>query len=180
MRNVLLIMTASIDGYVAAPEGNEVGGMPEPAELKLWKLNRIRNAGTHIMGRKSYVEMGPYWQKSEDDYAAPMNDIPKVVFSKTLKTADWPESSIASGDLADEIATLKAQPGGEIICWGGAGFAQSITRAGLIDEYAIITQPVAHGGGKPMFKDLPASMQFTLLATTVFAGGTTLRLFRPQ
>lgn len=180
MRQVVLIMTASLDGFVAAPEGNTVGAMPEPPELKQWKLNRIRQAGTHIMGRKSYVEMGPYWQKSKDDYAAPMNDIPKVVFSKTLKTADWPQSSIASGDLADEIAKLKAQPGGEIICWGGAGFAQSITRASLIDEYAIITQPVAHGGGKPMFCDLPDSMQFELLATTVFDGGAMLRLFKPK
>lgn len=69
------------------------GGFPEPAELKRWKLDRISRAGTHIMGRVSYEEMGPYWQKSEDAYAGPMNDIPKVVFSKTLKEATWPEST---------------------------------------------------------------------------------------
>ncbi|MBZ9821312.1 dihydrofolate reductase family protein [Mesorhizobium sp. CA4] len=88
-----MIMTMSIDGYVVGPVGMSTGGFPEPAELKRWKLDRISRAGTHIMGRVSYEEMGPYWQKSEDAYAGPMNDIPKVVFSKTLKEATWPEST---------------------------------------------------------------------------------------
>ena len=117
MRRVVLIMTASIDGFVVAPTGH-AGGMPEPDELVRWKLDRIRRAGTHIMGRVTYEEMAGFWPTSTDDYAAPMNDIPKVVFSKTLKEATWPESAIARGDLADEIAALKSQPGGEIIAWG--------------------------------------------------------------
>jgi dihydrofolate reductase len=180
MRKVVLIMTASIDGFVAAPDGIAVGGHPEPAELKRWKLERIRRAGTHIMGRASYVEMATYWPKSNDDYAAPMNEIPKVVFSKTLKEATWPESSIASGDLADEIAALRKQPGGEIIAWGGAGFAQALSKARLIDEYAIVTRPIAYGGGKPLFLDLDEAMQFEPLATTTYASGTLLRLYKPR
>lgn len=81
MRNVVLLMTASIDGFVAAPQGH-AGGLPEPEELKRWKLDRIRRAGTHAMGRVTYEEMAAYWPTSTDDYAAPMNEIPKVVFSK--------------------------------------------------------------------------------------------------
>ncbi len=180
MRKVVLIMTASIDGYVVAPEGKPVGAMSESAELKRWKLDRITRAGTHIMGRVTYEGMGPFWQKSTDVYAAPMNDIPKVVFSKTLKEATWPESSIASGDLADEIAKLKSQPGGEIIAWGGANFAQSLARAGLIDEYAVVTVPVAYGGGKPLFLELDDAMRFNILATTTYDDGTIVRLFEPK
>lgn len=180
MRKVVLIMTASIDGYVVAPSGLAVGGQPEPAELKRWKLERIRRAGTHIMGRVSYEEMAPYWQTSSDDYAAPMNEIPKVVFSKTLKVATWPESSIARGDLAEEIAALRSQPGGEIIAWGGAGFAQSLSRAGLVDEYAIITRPVSYGGGKPLFHELSEALQFNVLAATTYPNGTALHLYEPR
>src|SRR6266581_3535565 len=102
MRSVALMMTASVDGYVAAPHGH-AGGMPEPPELKQWKLDRIRRAGAHIMGRVTYEEMAAFWPTSTDDYAAPMNGIPKVVFSKTLEMATWPESSVARGDLVDEI-----------------------------------------------------------------------------
>ncbi|MEO5660607.1 MAG: dihydrofolate reductase family protein [Polaromonas sp.] len=180
MRKVILIMTASIDGYVVAPTGLAVGGFPEPAELKRWKLDRIRRAGTHIMGRVTYEGMASFWPTSTDDYAAPMNEIPKVVFSKTLETAAWPESSIARGDLAKEIAALRRQPGGEIIAWGGAGFAQSLTRAGLLDELAIVTRPVAYGGGKPLFRDLPDALNFTVLAATTYENGTSLRLYQPQ
>jgi dihydrofolate reductase len=179
MRNVVLIMTASIDGYVVAPKGH-AGGLPEPDELKRWKLDRIRRAGTHIMGRVTYEEMAAAWPTSTDDYAAPMNDIPKVVFSKTLNEATWPESSIARGDLADEIRALKSQPGGEIIAWGGAGFAQALSRAGLIDEYAIVVQPVVFGGGKPIFRDLRDALHLRLVATTTFPSGTMLHLYEPR
>ena len=180
MRKVVLIMTMSVDGYVVGPEGMATGGFPEPAELKRWKLDRIRRAGTHIMGRVSYEEMGPYWQTSEDAYAAPMNDVPKVVFSKTLKEATWPESSIAGGDLHEEICKLKKQQGGEIIAWGGAGFAQALSRAGLIDEYVILTRPIAYGGGKPLFSGLADALKLNVLVTAVYDNGTMLRIYAPR
>jgi dihydrofolate reductase len=180
VRKVLLIMTASIDGYVVGPEGNAVGAMAEPPELKLWKLNRILRAGTHIMGRVTYDEMASFWPTSKDPFAEPMNDVPKVVFSKSIKKAEWPESRIASGDLADEIAKLRKERGGEIIAWGGARFAQSLARADLIDEYAIITSPVVHGAGKPLFLDLPESRQLDVLGSTHFEGGVALRLYQPH
>ena len=179
MRNVVLMMTASIDGFVVAPAGH-AAGLPEPDELKRWKLNRIQHAGTHIMGRVTYEEMAGFWPTSTDDYAAPMNQIPKVVFSKTLKEATWPESSIASGDLADDVAALKSQRGGEIVAWGGAGFAQALSRAGLIDEYAIVVQPIAFGGGEPIFRDLPVALHFISVAATTFATGTMLHIYEPR
>jgi dihydrofolate reductase len=128
MGQVVLIMTASIDGYVVRPDGMAVGAMPEPPQLKRWKLDRISRAGMHIMGRVTYEEMRTFWPMSKDPYAAPINDIPKVVFSKTLKEADWPESTIASGVLAKEITALRNKRGGEIIAWGGARFAQALAR----------------------------------------------------
>lgn len=179
MRNVVLIMTASIDGYVAAPHGH-AGGMPEPQELKQWKLDRIRRAGTHIMGRVTYEEMSTFWPTSSDDYAAPMNEIPKVVFSKTLQDAPWPESTVASGELADEISSLRGQPGGEIIAWGGAGFAQALSRAGLVNEYAIVTQPVAYGGGLALFWALPDALHLNVVEARTFSSGTMLHVYTPR
>ena len=178
MPQVTLIMTASIDGYVVKPDGMPVGTMPEPPELKRWKLDRISRASAHIMGRVVYQEMKTVWPESKDPYAAPMNDIPKVVFSRTLKVADWPESTIASGDLADEIASLRDRRGGEIIAWGGASFAQSLVRANLVDEFALITKPVAYGGGKPLFLDLPGALELEMLASTSFSSGHLLRIFK--
>ena len=179
MRNVVLIMTASIDGFVAAPQGH-AGGLPEPEELQRWKLDRIRRAGTHIMGRVTYQEMSSFWPTATGEYAGPMNDIPKVVFSTTLTEATWPESTIARGDLAGEIAALKDQPGGEIIAWGGAGFAQALSRAGLVDQYAIVVQPVAYGGGKPIFHEMRDALHLRLLSATTYSSGTLLHLYEPR
>lgn len=179
MRSVVLIMSVSVDGIVAGPHGH-AGGFPEPDALKRWKLDRIRRAGTHIMGRVTYEEMSGHWPTSTDDYAAPMNEIPKVVFSNALDEATWPESSIARGDLADEIATLRRQPGGEIIAWGGASFAQSLSRAGLIDEYVLVIHPVAFGSGLPLFRDLSDALRLELIEAHTFDTSTVLHVYKPS
>src|SRR5713226_4241111 len=118
--------------------------------------------------------MAAHWPTWSDDYAAPMNEIPTVVFSKTLDDATRPESSIARSELADEIAALRRQPGGEIIAWGGASLAQSLSRAGLVDEYVLVIHPVAFGGGLPLFRDLPNALQLELLEAETFGTSTVL------
>lgn len=180
MRNVTLIMTASIDGYVCGPDGMATGNTTESSQIKHWKLARIRQAGAHLMGRVTYEEMASFWPSSKDDYAAPMNEIPKVVFSKTLAKAEWPTSTIANGNLEDEIAALKAHPGGELIVWGGASFAQAMARANLIDEYVIIKRPIAYGSGKPLFRDLKETLELKTLAVTAFDDGKSLNIYAPK
>ena len=85
MRAVILYMSMSLDGFVGS-DREHPGVAVSDAELKQWKLDRISKAGAHLMGRVTYQEMSSYWPQSDDPYAAPMNDIPKVVFSKTLMT----------------------------------------------------------------------------------------------
>lgn len=178
MRNVVLMMTTSLDGYVVGPHGH-AAAYNEAAELKRWKLERIRRAGTHIMGRVTYEEMASYWPTSTDEYAAPMNEIPKVVFSKSLREATWPGSAVARGDLAAEVSTLKRQPGGDIVAWGGATFAQALSRAALVDEYVLVINPVAFGSGLPLFRDLPAALPLELIEARTFENGSALHVYRP-
>ena len=108
-----------------------------------------------------------------------MNQIPKVVFSKAFDEATWAGSSIARGDLADEIAALRRQPGGEIIAWGGANFAQSLSRAGLVDEDILVIQSVALGSGLPLFADLPNALRLELIEARRF-GSTVLHIYEPS
>ena len=177
-------MGISLDGYVAVPSGDgltpvmEGGSLPpEDPELKQTKLEWISEAGAHLMGRVTYEEMASYWPSSDDDYAGPMNEIPKVVFSKSLERAEWPESRIARGDLAEEIERLKRESDKDLIAYGGASFAQSLARSGLVDEYRLTTHPVAVADGEPLSKDLsnPAilelveSRRFTSASLQVYA-----------
>ena len=96
MRSVVLQMGVSLDGYVALPDGDLDWGLPPEDEAVIaWKMDSIRRVGTHIMGRLTYEAMAATWPSSNEVYAAPMNDIPKVVFSRSLSSADWPASRIA-------------------------------------------------------------------------------------
>ncbi len=182
MRKLVLMMGVSLDGLVARPGKFGAGGWglpPEDSALKARKLDWLGDASVHLMGRTTYKEMAGFWPTSDDEYAAPMNDIPKVVFSRTLTKADWPQSTIASGDLADEISALKRQPGRDMIAWGGAVFAQSLTRLHLVDEYRLVLQPVALGDGLPLFAGLTAPFVLDLIEAQAYTDGAVLHVYRP-
>ena len=112
MRELVLPMGVSIDGYVATIDGaHDWGYDGEDPATKKSKLVSVWGAGAHLMGRQTYEDMAAVWPESSSDYGAPMNEIPKVVFSKTLDCAGWPESQIAAGELTDEIATAEGAGG---------------------------------------------------------------------
>jgi dihydrofolate reductase len=182
MRKLVLQMGVSLDGLVARPGRHGAGGWglpPEDPALKERKLEWLRHAGLHLMDRTTYEEMAAAWPGSDDAYAAPMNDIPKVVFSKTLDRAEWADSRIARGDLATEISELKCEADDEMIAWGGAACAQSLSRLGLVDEYRLVLQPVALGHGLPLFKDLTAPLRLELVDAQSYDTGAALHVYRP-
>jgi dihydrofolate reductase len=182
MRKLVLSMGVSLDGLVARPGRHGAGGWglpPEDPALKQRKLGWMHDVGLHLMGRKTYEEMAEFWPTSDDAYAAPMNQIPKVVFSRKLERAAWADSRIARGDLAQEIATLKRESGKDMLAWGGATFAQSLSRLGLVDEYRLILQPVALGQGLPLFNDLTAPLQLELVDAQTYPTGAALHIYRP-
>lgn len=134
----------------------------------------------HLIGRATYEEMAGRWPTSDDAYAEPMNKLPKVVFSRTLTSAGWPHTTIASGDLAQEISLLKRQPGKDMIAWGGASFAQSLTRLRLVDEYRLVHQPVALGDGLPLFSGLTEPLVLDLTDATAYRDGSVLHVYRQR
>ena len=182
MRNVVLYMSMSLDGFVASDREHPGVAIDEGPELKQWKLDRITRAGAHLMGRTSYEQMSTYWPRSQDPYAAPMNDIPKIVFSKTMDDADatWPITRVARGDLPAEIAAIKDEPGADVVVWGGASFAGAMAAADLIDEYRLLIQPLVLGQGEALFGQLPASRHLDLLEATPFPSGIVVHIYRPQ
>jgi dihydrofolate reductase len=156
MTRLVLQMGISIDGFVALPDGSQLWlGQREDDAAKQWKLETVRGTDAHLMGRVTYQDMAAHWPGSDSEYAAPMNDIPKIVFSKTLQRVEWPESRIAGGDLVEEIERIKAQPGGYVIAYGGAGFARALISQNLVDEYRLNIQPAALGAGMPIFTEIP-------------------------
>lgn len=181
MRDVILYMSMSLDGHVGSDREHPGMAIPDP-EVKRWKLEQISRAGAHLMGRVTYQEMASYWPNSDDAYAPPMNDIPKVVFSKTLRDAEagWPETRVARGDLSAEIADVKAEPGDNVIVWGGGRLAGALAAADLIDEYRLLVQPMVVGRGQALFDQLPNSRHLDLVDTVPFPSGIVVSTYRTQ
>lgn len=180
MRKLILQMGITVDGYVSGTGGEGDWGLPpEHPDVRAWKVASLGKVATHIMGRVTYEEMASYWPSRAGEYADFMNRLPKVVFSRTLPAAEWPGTQIARGDLADDIAALKNQSGGEIMVHGGAAFVQALSRHGLIDEYRLVVMPVALGSGLPLFKDLPRPLRLDLTEARTFPDGTAIHVYRP-
>jgi len=181
MRPVVLQMGVTLDGFVHGAKGYEDWGLPhEDDEVVAWKVASLREAGTHIMGRATYEAMASVWPDTTGVYADLMNEIPKVVFSKTLTRAGWAESRIASGDLAEDIDRLKREPGGVILAHGGAIFVDALIRDGLIAEYRLVIHPVAIGHGAGLFSALREPLRLELIEARTFPSGTAIHVYRPR
>jgi dihydrofolate reductase len=182
MRDVILYMSMSLDGFVGGDREHPGMAIPEGAELTRWKLDHVSKAGAHLMGRVTYQEMSSFWPHADDEYAAPMNDIPKVVFSTTLTDAEatWPVTRVARGDLATEIGAIKAEPGPDVIVWGGARLAGALAAADLIDEYRLLVQPLVLGTGLALFEQLPDSRHLSLVEALPFPSGIVVHVYRRQ
>lgn len=191
MRDLILGMSMSLDGFLAAvnDQNDWVFSTGSP-DGKAWKVDSISGAGVHIMGSRTFTTIASFWAHSTDVFAKPMNEIPKIVFSRSGRPsigpvpanaaatpsaevlASWQDARVASGSLVDEIEKLKREDGKPIFAHGGATFAQSLVRANLVDEYRLAVHPVALGAGKPLFASLEARSMLALVDCKRFDGGT--------
>ncbi len=179
MRKVVFKIHVSLDGYIRAEGADPLGWMFRTfdPEMQAWEVDLLWRAGVHVMGRLLYEEMAAYWPGSTEPWAPPMNGIPKVVFSKTLKQAPWRESHIAAGELAGEMARLREEPGKDILVHGGARFAQSLARLRLIDEYHFLVHPAVLGRGLALFRE---PLRLRLQDARRFPAGAVLMTYRPD
>ena len=176
MASLVLKMSVSLDGYVAPPDGSsEWKAVGRSHDSTSWVVETVSNAGAHLMGATTYAALASFWPRASGPFAKPMNEIPKVVFSNSLTTADWGETEIAGGDLGEAIARLKQErPDGYLLAHGGARFARSLVQTGLIDEYRLVIHPIVLGAGERIFN---APLTIERLSTTAFSGGAVAHVF---
>lgn len=176
MASLVLKMSISLDGYVAPPDGSGAWkAAGSTADSRDWTVETVSGAAALLMGATAYTEMAPYWPSASGPFARPMNEIPKVVFSSSLSSADWGPTTIATGDLADTVTRLKQEHAdGYLLALGGARFARSLVETGLIDEYRLAVHPVILGAGERIFAT-PLTIEPT--STTAFSGGAVAHVF---
>ncbi|KAB2386350.1 dihydrofolate reductase family protein [Actinomadura montaniterrae] len=174
MRKLILGFYVSLDGKSADGDNGirDVMMSIDDPEQEEYFVGRLWEAGAFLMGRNTYASMAAFWPGSDHPSAQAMNEIPKVVFSRTLTSADeWPGTRIAGGDTAEEIARLKAEPGKDLVAAGGTAFLHSLIRLGVVDEYRLWVLPAAAGKGAPLFPELDRPLNLRLVKSTAFPSG---------
>jgi len=186
MRQLTFAMSVSVDGYIAAPGGDLGWSVPSDELFQFWS-DRVATTGLALYGRKLWEGMSSHWPTAAQkpgatpahiEFARRWLDMPKVVFSSTISAVNW-NARLFTGDAVAEISRLKAEDGGAMRV-AGATLAGAAMRAGLVDEYTIVTHPVLVGAGKPFYTALDSWVHLNLVETRTFPGGVVLTRYETR
>lgn len=185
MRKLKLQVQTTIDGYIAGPNG-EMDWMTWNWDdaLKQYVTDLTGPVDCIVLGRKLAEGFIPHWAGVAADPDNPdqsagkkFTDTPKVVFTKTLEQSAWDNTTLAKGDLIEEINQLKSRPGGDIIAYGGAQFVSSLIQADLIDEYHLFINPTAIGKGLTIFGKLDDKRKMRMTGSRSFDCGIVVNTY---
>lgn len=181
MRKVILQEFVSLDGLVAGPNNNVdfvSASTKGDNTFGREQLRLMNSLDTILLGRVTYEMFASHWpnikEGEEKRFADKLNSIPRIVFSKTLKSAPWGEwekSRIVKHDAAREVSKLKQQPGRKMIIWGSISVAHTLIKEGLIDEYRMVVCPIVLGQGRPLFTPDINSFRLKLVDAQTFELG---------
>ena len=180
MRKVVLFAHVSLDGYAAGPNG-ELDWISYDGELQKYADALISDVGMPMYGRVTYHMMENYWpsvlqdpsgkSKHEIDHAKWIEQVDKVVFSRTLKKTVWKNTKVISNNLKVEVNQLKGQSGKNLVIFGSPGLAQALMKLDLIDEFQLTLNPVILGHGIPLFKGIVDPAPLRLIKATTLSSG---------
>ncbi|HTX42736.1 MAG TPA: dihydrofolate reductase family protein [Acidobacteriaceae bacterium] len=180
MRRVIVSNLMSLDGYLEGPQ-RQLDWHLVDDEFFAYAAEMLRSVDTILFGRTTYEMMAAYWPHApQDEIADRMNGLAKIVFSRTLAAADWNNTTLVRGDAAAEVRRLKLLPGVDMVVLGSGALASSLLRAGLVDEYRVILNPVVLGSGNPLFQNFHDRMKFKLADLRRFHSGVVLLAYHPM
>jgi dihydrofolate reductase len=182
MRKLVMWNMMTLDGYFEGTEpwSLDFHELVWGEELERFSIEQLRSMDAMVFGRRTYEGMARHWTTAKGEIADFMNSLPKVVFSRTLESADWNNSRLVRDDAAAEIAALKRQPGKDLYLFGSADLAATFVRAGLFDEYRICLVPVLLGAGNPLFKGGAGQARLERVEARPLAAGGMLLRYRPR
>ena len=183
MSKLVVFNLITLDGFFEGPN-REIDWHHVDAEFNDFAINQLNSLGLLVFGRVTYELMAAYWPspigiRDDPQVAGLMNNIPKIVFSRTLERAEWSNTRLIKEDLAGEIKKLKQQPGKDMAIFGSGVIVSSLAELGLIDEYRIIVNPVILGKGNSMFKGFKEKIELKLTKTKPFRNGNILLYYEP-
>jgi dihydrofolate reductase len=179
MRKVIVSIFVSLDGSFEGPN-KELDWHVWDEEMEKYMGDFLNNVDAILLGRVAYQLLADYWPTSTENLAPRLNNLPKIVFSKTLEKVGWNNSRLIKENIKEEIMKIKQQPGKDVVLFGGADIASAFLELGLIDEYQVIVNPVVLSNGKPFFKDIKNKFNLKLLKTKTFSCGNVILYYQPM
>ena len=183
MRKLSVFNFISIDGYYKDLQ-NDISWHRHGGEESEYSEQSLEAENILLFGRITYEMMAGFWPtpdaiKNIPLVAERMNRSEKIVFSNTLENAEWNNTSIVKGDIAAQIRELKKTPGKDLTILGSGSIVTQFANAGLIDGYEIMIDPVALGGGTPVFQGLKSKLDMRLVNTRTFSSGVITLSYEP-
>ena len=186
MRKLIVFNHLSLDGYFTDSK-SDMSFAHNPVPDAEWDAFVSRNAGsggTLVFGRITYELMAGYWPtptaaKQAPEIAERMNNLQKVIFSRTLNDVTWQNTKLVKDDMAGEVKKMKKADGTDMVILGSGSVVSQLAQAGLIDEYQFVVDPVALGSGRTMFAGLSRKLTLKLKKSQTFANGNVLLCYEP-
>jgi dihydrofolate reductase len=188
VRKVVVSELVTLDGVIEDPgggEGFEHAGWAfkfnRGPEGDQFKFDEVMKADALLLGRVTYQEFAQVWPSMSDagGFADKMNSMLKFVVSTNLEKADWNNSTVITGDVAQEVSSLKQQPGGDILINGSARLVNTLMEHGLIDEYRLMVFPVVLGSGKRIFGETGDKKPLRLTDSRTVGDGVAILVYEP-
>ena len=181
MRKLIAAMNMTLDGFC------DHTALIADDEIHRHYTDLLNNADIVLYGRKTYQLM-EYWRsvlenptgnKDTDEFAEAIENISKIVYSRTLKDVDWRNTQLKSEIIKGEILELKQGPGKDLLV-GSPSLIVALTQLGLVDEYQLGVQPTVVGSGLVLFKDINDRVDLKLLKTKTFGCGAVFLYYEPS
>jgi dihydrofolate reductase len=190
LRKIIVSMRVTLDGFIAGPNG-EMDWMEEFLDEALanYESELQKTVDTTLFGRVTYEGFESFWPQVALDPASPkglveyanqLNAMRKIVFSKTLSRVGWNNTTLVREIVPEEIIKMKQEPGRDMVIYGSASIVQTLTNAGLIDQYQLLVFPVVLGSGKPLFQDILHTVKLSLVSTKRHPSGVVVLTYRPK
>jgi dihydrofolate reductase len=184
MRKLIVFNNVSLDGYFVDASGDMSWAHRPDAEWNSFTAENAGGGGVLLFGRKTYDLMASYWptpmaMQNYPVVAEGMNNLSKVVFSKTMDQASWKNTRLVKSDLASEVRKMKDESGDGMAILGSGTIVAQLAEEGLIDEYQIAVIPVVLGAGRTMFGGIKRRLNLKLKKTRVFGNGNVVLWYEP-